>query len=213
LEIFKQMGHTEWEMQTSSDLAMLLLEANQLDAAEDVASHGINLAPEKGQEIFVCRLHRVLGKIFLSKGEKSKATQHFETAIEIGSSFNWHEVLLWTHFDLADMFVKERELDDANFHTEQAKPHAVNDAYKLGHLASMQAVIWYGQRRFEEAKSEFLHALEIYEKLGAARDVGVCRESLKTVDQKMRNRSTSFPGKLLDAIPHPTSVNLHFLLA
>jgi hypothetical protein len=77
----------------------------------------------------------------------------------------------------------------------------------------MQATIWYGQRRFEEAKSEFLHALEIYEKLGAARDAGVCRESLKTIEQAMKNRSTSFPGKLLDAIPYPTSVNFHFLLA
>jgi tetratricopeptide (TPR) repeat protein len=213
LEIFKRIGHTERQMQCSDNLAWLFLDTNQLDAAEDAAYRGIDLAPEKGQELFICRLHRVLGKILVSKGEKTKAIHHFETAIGIGSSFDWHEELFWAHYDLAEMFIKERELDDANTHTEQAKPHAVNDAYKLGHLASMQAVIWYRQRRVEEARSGFLHALEIYEKLGAAKDVGICRESLKTVDQEMKNLSTNFLGKLLDAIPHPTSVNLHFLLA
>jgi hypothetical protein len=127
LGIFKRIDNTEWLMQCSENLALLFMEANQLDAAEDAASRGIDLAPEKGQEIYVCRLHRVLGKIFLANGEKTKATHHFETAIEIGSPFNWHDILFWTHYDLAEMFVKEREFDDANFHTEQAKPHAVND--------------------------------------------------------------------------------------
>jgi tetratricopeptide (TPR) repeat protein len=213
LDIFKRIGDTKWQMQCSDNLAWLFWGANQLDEAEDAASHGIDLAPEKGLEFLVCQLHRTLGKIFVSKGEKMKAIDHFETAIGIASSFNWHDLLFWTHYNLASMFLKEREFDDANVHAEQAKPHAVNDAYKLAHVTSMQAVIWYRQRRFEEAKSGFLHALEIYEKLGAAKDAEICRGSLKTTDQEIKNLSTSFLGKLLDAMPHPTSVNLHFLLA
>jgi tetratricopeptide (TPR) repeat protein len=213
LEIFERIGNTQWQMQCSENLAGLFLGANQLDAAEDAASRGIDLAPEKGEEYLVCQLHRTLGRIFVSKGEKTKAIDHFETAIGIASSFNWHDVLFCTHYGLADMFVKEREFDDANAHTEQAKSHAVNDAYKLGQLKHMQALIWYEQRRFEEAKSEALHALEILEGLGAARDVGDCRELLQMIEQTMKNRSTSFLGKLLDEIPYPTSINLHFLLA
>jgi tetratricopeptide (TPR) repeat protein len=205
LEIFEQIGDTKWQMQCSTNLAWLFRGANQLDAAEDAASRGIDLAPEKGLEFLVCGLHRTLGRIFVSKGEKAKAIHHYETAIGIGSSFHWHGVLFWTHYDLADMFLKGHEFDDANAHTEQAKPHAVNDAYKLGFLTHMQSIIWYGQRRFEEAKSEVLHALQIFEKLGAERDAGICREFLQTIEQAI--------GKLLDAIPHPTSVNLHFLLA
>jgi hypothetical protein len=52
---------------------------------------------EKGQELLVCRLHRVLGNMYQSKGEKGKALHHFETAIGIASPFPWHNVLFWNH--------------------------------------------------------------------------------------------------------------------
>lgn len=36
----------------------------------------------------------------------------------------------------------------------------------------MQASVWYRQDRLEDATSEVLYAIEIFEKLGAANDVG-----------------------------------------
>jgi len=77
-------------------------------------------------------------------------------------------------------------------HIERAKPHAVNDARKLGRAMHMQARVWYQQRRLEDAKSEALDALEIYEKSGAVRDAGVCRDLLRAVERTMRSRSTGF---------------------
>jgi hypothetical protein len=35
----------------------------------------------------------------------------------------------------------------------------------------LQAWVWYNQHRLEEARSEALRAADIYEKLGAAKDV------------------------------------------
>jgi tetratricopeptide (TPR) repeat protein len=185
LEYFKQIGNTYWQMQGSVNLAWLFLDTNQLDAAEDVASRAIELAPEEGQELLVCRLHRVLAKVSHSKGEKEKSIHHFETAIRIASPFNWHGDLFWIHFDLALLFRDEGEFDDANVHTERLKFHAVNDAYHVGRAMDMQARVWHLQLRLEEAKSEALHALEILENLGAAKAAGECRDLIQEIEQAM----------------------------
>jgi tetratricopeptide (TPR) repeat protein len=198
LDIFKRTGNTTWQMQCSSDLAFLLFENKQLDAAEDVASRAINLVPEEGQEFLVGGLHGVLGNIFQSKGEKKKAIHHFETAIGIASPFNWHDDLFWNHFGLAKLFREEDEFDDANAHTEQAKSHAIDDAYKLGRAMEMQASIWYRQHRLEEAKLEASQALETYEKLGAAGDARRCTDILLRVERAMEKRSIGFQGELLE---------------
>ena len=211
LEIFKQAGNTIEQMQCSDNLAWLLFEDKQLDAAENVASSAMGLASGKGQEFVVCRLHRVLGKIYGSKGEKKEAIRHFETAIGIATPFNWHDILFWNQFGLAILFWKEGELEDASVHVERAKPYAVDEAYKLGRAMKLQARILDLQHRFEEAKSEALGALEIYEKLGAAKDAGNCREFLKTLEWAMKNRSGIIQGELLKTIPRPASVNFHFL--
>jgi tetratricopeptide (TPR) repeat protein len=210
LEIFKRTGNTSWQMQSSSDLAWLFIRDGQLDAAESVASHAINLVPEKDQELLVCRLHRVLGKIFQSKGERKKAVHHFETAIGIASPFNWHNTLFWNYCGLALLSRDEGEFDKANTHIDLAKSHAVHDTYNLGRAMQIQVDVWCRQFRLEEAKSEAQHALEIYERLGAAKDAGICRDLLQKVEQAMKT-PTGSQGELLQTIPHPTSVNFHFL--
>ena len=133
------------------DLASLLLDDNQLDAAEDTAFRIIDLLPEKGQEFQLCRSHRILGQIYHSKGEKEKAIHHFETALTIASPFNWPDELFWIHFPMAKLFRDEDEFNDANTHIEQAKLHAADNPYNLGRGMEMQARIWYRQRRLEDA--------------------------------------------------------------
>jgi tetratricopeptide (TPR) repeat protein len=174
------------------ELAFLFLEHKQLEAAENAASRAIDLVPGKGQEYLVCQLHRVLGKIHRFKGDKNKAIHHFNTALEIASPFNWNDHLFWIHYVLADLFLNENEFDDAHAHTERAKSHAVDNTYRLGRAMRMQAGVWYRQRRFKEAKSEALQAVEIFEKFGAATDADHCREFLRLVEQAMGSPSTSF---------------------
>ena len=197
LEIFKRIGNTRWQMQCSGDLAWLLFKVDQLAAAEDVASHAITLVADKSQELLVCRLHRILGKIFQLKGEREKAIQHFETAIGIASTHNWHDELFWNHFGLGKLFCNEGELDDAYGHAEQTMSHALNDGFKRARAMEMQAFIRHGQLRFEEARLGALNALEIYENLGAVKAAGVCRRFLLKIEQAMKNPSASFRGKLL----------------
>ena len=73
-----------------------------------------------------------------------------------------------------------------------------------------QAQVWYPQLRLEEAKLEVLHALEIYEKLGATSDVPFCEELLRNVDQAIADRSTNSRGEPLETVPRPTFVDLQF---
>jgi tetratricopeptide (TPR) repeat protein len=210
LEIYKRVDDTRGQIESLDELAWLLFDDEQFDAAEDSASRAIDLAGEGGYEFYVCHLHRVLGKIFESKGDKPKAIHHLETAIRSASPFDWHDVLFWSHYDLAILFRDEGEFDEASTHTEQAKLHADNDAYKLGRAIKMQAGIWNLQHRLEEAKSEALHALEIFEKLGARRYAGRCRDLLQTIEREMNDRSTGFKGELPYTILHPTTVNTAF---
>jgi tetratricopeptide (TPR) repeat protein len=182
LEIYRRIGDTTGQMECSDNLAWLLFKDQQLDAAEDVASHAIDLVTEQGQELLVCQLHRILGNIYRSKREKMKAVFHLKTAIKIATPFGWHDVLFWNNFDLASFFHDEGEFDEANVHIGQAK-FAVNDAYKQGRAMELQAQVWYLQLRLEEARSEASHALEIHERLGTTRGAGACKDLLKKIEQ------------------------------
>jgi tetratricopeptide (TPR) repeat protein len=66
LEIFERNNDTVEQAQVLNTLAELLLDDEQLDAAEDAASRAIDLVPEKGQEFTVCQLHQTLGRVHQS---------------------------------------------------------------------------------------------------------------------------------------------------
>jgi tetratricopeptide (TPR) repeat protein len=183
LEIFERLSDTMRQGWCLIDLAWLYFSCKQLDTAEDSASRATDLLTGKGQETVICQLHRILGKISHSKGEKSEAIHHFETALGIASPFNWHDELFWIHYSLAELFRDEDEFDEASTSIGRAKPLAVDDSYKLGRVIHIQAEVWYRQGRFEEAKAEVLQALEIFERLGAEKRVELCRDLLQSVKE------------------------------
>ena len=185
LEIYKRLGNTSGQAGCLEELASLLLADNQLDAAEATALREIDLLSGKGEEFQLCRSHRVLGNIYRSKGEKEKAIHHYETALTIASPFNWPRELFWTHYAMAKLFCDEHEFNEATAHTDQVKLHAADNTYKLGCGMGMQANIWYLQGRLEDARSEALCALEIFEKLGAANDVEKYKELLQWIEEAM----------------------------
>ena len=170
LEIFEQLDDTAEQAISLNDLAIVLCQDNQLDAAEDAALRAIDLVAGKGREITLCSSHRFLGYAYKSKGEKEKAIHHFKTAISTASPFNWHQELFWNHWSLAWLFLGEGEFDEANARIIQARSHATDNMYNLGHAMDTQATIWYEQGRLEDARLEALRALEIFENLGAAED-------------------------------------------
>jgi tetratricopeptide (TPR) repeat protein len=194
-EIYERIGDAIGQIRCLNDLAWLLFGCKQLDAAEDAASRAIDLVPEKGQEVLRCQLHRILGQIYRSKGKKEETIHHLETAIEIASPFNWHEELCWIHLALAELFLDENQFDDSNARIQRARSHAIDRPYRLGRVVHLQAKVLHRQGKLGDAKSEALHALEIYEELGAAEDARICGDLLQKVEQAMRNQTTSSRGE------------------
>ena len=185
LAIYEELGDALFQTECQIRLAYLLHEDKQLDAAEKAASRAIDLIGEKGDQLQLCDSHRVLGKIYQSKDETEKAISHFETALEIATPFNWHDTLFWIHFNLTLLFRDEGRFEDAQAHIERSKPHTVVSTYYLARAMLLQATIWYGQRRIEDARSEALRAANVFEKLGAAQDVEECGELLRDVQGKL----------------------------
>ena len=190
LAIYEQLGNAGKQGYSLITLAWLFYDDNQLDAAEDAASRAIQLFQEKGQESLICESHRILGETYHSKGEREKAVCHFETALGIASAFNWDGHLCWIHHSLAILFRDDNEFDEAHAHIEQAKSRTVNDAYRLGRVVRLQAEVFRRQGRLEDATSEALHALEIYEKLGALTDAEHCRTLLRDIEQATEDSLT-----------------------
>ena len=203
LGIYELLGNTAKQANCWVDLAELFRLEGQLDPAEEAASYAINLLPEEGQEFRVCQSHQKLAEIYQAKGEREKAIRHFEKALGIASAFEWHTRLFWVHYYLAVLFVDEDGFDNAHAHIDQAKSHAVGNAYHLGRAVDTKARIWYRQRRFEDSVSEALGALEIFERLGASKDVVGCKNLIRDIERAKI-------GEHLGIIPLSICVNSPF---
>ena len=200
-EIFKRLGEVADQAGCLINLARLLCEAKQLDAAEEAGSRAVDLLPEKGEAFRVCEAHRALGHVYQSKGDTKKAIFHLETALGIASSLNYADQLFWVNYSLAGVFSKQGKFKDAQSHVEHAKSHTDNDAYLLARAAYQQARLWDKQGRFEDAKSEALRALDAFEKLGAANDAEAMRRLLSTRAKLDALDNSTDNGELLDTIP------------
>jgi len=185
LEVFKQLGDTVEQAKCLIQLAECLYLDYQPDAAEEAASRAIDLLPKTGEQYWVCKSHRVLGKIYYLQSQTEKAIHHFELALGIASPFGWDDQLFRIHFTLACLFFEDRRFNDTQNHLDRAKTHAVDSTYYLGFAMGVQADLWYELGRLGEAKSEALRAVEVFEKLGAARDLEECRKILRRIERGM----------------------------
>ena len=177
-EIFKRLGHVVGQAECSINLAGLLCD---LATAEEAGSRAIDLLLEKGEEYLVCQAHRVLGEIYQSRGETTKAIHCFETALEIASSLHAVEQLFWVNHSLAEAFSEQGKFKDAQTRLEHAKSHAVNRTYLLAQAMYQQAWLWDLQGRFRDANSEASRALKVFKKLGAANDADATRQLLRQI--------------------------------
>ena len=213
-EIRGRLGDTAGQGNCLTRLAFLLCSDKQFDAAEEAAFRALDLLPENGHQFKVCESHRALGNIYQSKGDTEKAVHHFEVAIGIASPFNWHGILFWLHHELAELFLTRGRFDDAHAHIEHAKSHTAGSAFFLGYATELQAWVWRDQHRLGEAKSEALRALDIYEKLGAAKDVEECRRLLRDIEKELNTLVASgqsdFDCELLKILHLPARVNSPF---
>ena len=201
LEIYKRLNDRPRQAQSWQRLASLLTNDGRLDAAEDAVSQALNLLPGEGDQFGVCKCHRLLGSIYLSKGETKKAINRFETALGMASSFNWDNEQFWNHLSLAWLFLGEGRFDDAHAHVERAKSHAINDTYNLGRAMELQAIVWCKECRFEDAKSEALRSADVYAKLGVVKDLERCKALLQDMEGETKELVT--PGESLETVLPP----------
>jgi tetratricopeptide (TPR) repeat protein len=182
-EINGQLGDKKAQAYCFIDVAWFLHNDHQLDAAEEAASRATDLL-EEGDPFLVSQCYQMLGAIYCAGGERTKAIHNLEIALGIASSVNCFSLLSSVHLSLASTFAYEDRFDDAHTHVEHAKLYAANDNDTHLWARSMfeQAKLWYGQRRFGEAKSGALGALEAFEKLGAANDSGRVWEFLRRIN-------------------------------
>jgi len=185
LEIYERQGDENEQATCLHQIASLLYDDDQFEAAEETVLRAINLL--KGDQFLTCQCHRILGNIYRSKDETEKAMDHYETALGIASSFNWQYSLFWTHYGLAQLFLNQGRFDDAHAHAGHAESHAVDEPYTLGRAMALRARIWYLQGRFVEAKSEVLRAIDSFERLGAARDAEISGRLLQWVEEAMQD--------------------------
>jgi len=186
-EIFKQFDNGFGQAQALVSLAWLFFDAEQLADAEEAASQAIDidLQGDEGQ-IQASIHHGILGEICAAKGETEKAIGHFETALGIASSFNWHDNQFWIHYSLARLFSDQKRFDQAHAQIERAKSHVANDPYRLGRVTKLDARILFREGKFEEAKFEASCAVDVFGKLGAATDLERCRKFLGLIEEKMK---------------------------
>ena len=192
LEISERIGDAIGLAWCLKDLAYALFAGGQRDAAKNAASRAIDLIAEKDQEYLACALHRILGRIFDSEGDGNEAIHRFETALRIASPFDWHETLCWIHYEMAQLFDDGGESEDANTHIELAKSYAIDGtlSYELARAMELQARCWHRQLRLEDAKSEALRSLDIYEKLGDAEGLRDSESLLQQIERTMKERSS-----------------------
>ena len=167
LEIFEQLQDTMRQAHCSSFLALSFLGENQADTAEETASRAITLLPENSKQIIVCDCHQVLGIVYHETANHEKAIEHFEVALGIASSHNWHSEACWILDPLIMLFAEVGRFDDANAHLERMRLHAANSTYDLAEAIALQAFIFHHQGKLAEAESEALRAVEALEKIGA----------------------------------------------
>ena len=187
LEIYERLDNKSGQGHALKDLAWLLHQDKQLEAAEEAGTRAIDLLLGQGIQFAVCTCYRVLGFICCSKGEAEKAANRFEAALVIASSSNWHDQQFWSLHSLAQLSLGQGRFDDAHAHVELAKSHVANDAYLLGRAMYLEARLWYEQHRLEEAKSEASSGADIFERLGSAKDLEVCRRLLWRIEEAINH--------------------------
>jgi tetratricopeptide (TPR) repeat protein len=188
LELFERFSDVPGQARSLCHLAYSLYDDGQFNAAEGAASQVINRFSGRGEQYEVCECLRILGETCHSQGKTEKAIERFQAALEIASSFNWHHQLLWIHYSLANLSFDKGRFDDAHAYIEHAKSLAINDALRLSRMVERQALFWYRQRKFEEARSAVSYAADVYERLGATKDVEDCRNLLRRIEQATKGR-------------------------
>ena len=191
-EIYERLNRTDGQITSLQRLASLLAEDKQVDAAEETASHAINLSSDEPEQFVIHGHHHTLGHIYQHRGETEVAISHFSKALGVGSSFTSRGGRSSALPCLVMLLLREGRFDDAQLHLEHLKSEEIDRQVSSGLATVIQVCILRQQGRFEEAKSEVSRVLCEFEKMGAAPEfLEQCKQFLREVEEKMNDLATS----------------------
>ena len=192
LEIYENLGDTVGQVDTLHRLASLLVHDNQVNAAEEAVSCMINLSSDGPSQAQLYERHSILGHICEHRGEVDAAIDHLTKALGIASSLFSQEKQVWILRYLLSLLFKEDRFDDAEVYIEQLRLHAANDPLSLGIAMQAQARIWHHQGRLEEARSELLRVIGLFEEIGVLADImETVKQMLHWIEEEMNERAAS----------------------
>ena len=209
VEVMSALRLTLGQITGLVELSGYLREANRLDAALETASRALALLPENAPKHLTLRCHHMLGEAYHSKGPTEKAIEHFEVALGLASSHDRDEEAFHIYRSLTLAFLREGRLDDANAHLERAKLRAANDPLCLADVMSSQAGVLFDEGRVEEAESEMLRVVDIYQELGNTTGAEIGREFLTTMRGIVANKgylSGGMSGEPFFGAPDPNGM-------
>ena len=192
-EIHERLNNTPGQANSLLQLALLFVEDDQVDAAEEAASRAINLFSGEPRQSQIYQHHHILGHISHSRGEMDAAFGHLDRALRVASSLNSHSHRSTPILHcLVQLLLKEGRLDDARVHLERLKSHGVNNIFSMGLVAIIEVCALRQQGRFEEAESEVSRVLGVCEKMGVSADfLERCKGFLREVEDKTKNPTAS----------------------
>jgi len=168
--IYERLDDTVGQADSLQQLALMFIEVKQVGAAEEAASRAIHLSSGELDEPQHCEHHHILGHVCESRGETEAAIGQFKTALGIATSLRLQTKEVQILGCLLHLLLNEERFNDAQVYLEILKSyaHAANDPYGLDVMSVRQAYVWFGQGRFEEAKSELSCVIGAYEKMGVS---------------------------------------------
>ena len=191
LAMYERLDDTARQAAVLLDLALLLVQDDQVNAAEEAASRAISLS-DKPKQRHVCIHHHILAHICQSRGEKEMAINHLNTAFRIAVSLNLWDEQAKILVCLVKLLHEAERFDDAQVHLEYLKSQAGSDPFNLGYAMVTQAHVWFHAGRFEEAKAEVLRATDVFEKIGVSvGSVAPCKTFLQYTEGEMNGPVTS----------------------
>ena len=138
---------------------MHTLNKEHIDLAKELITRKMEMAHLQDQNDVLSQKVTDLTKIVDSqakeveeqfKGEIENAVYHFEAALEIAFSFDWHHELFSIHLSLAALSFGERRFDDANVHAERIQPRPRDEDAGFG-------LVRAGQVRRSEVRGSARH--------------------------------------------------------
>ena len=209
LRIYKRLNDKAGQAKSLECLALLFTDNNQLEAAEEAVSRAINLSSGRPRQPRLYQYHHILAHICHSRGDTEAAVRHSKAALRIASSLDSRDKQVSILRCLASLLLQEERFDDIQTHIEHLKSRSVNDPFNLGAAMVLQAYSWFGQGKFEEAKSEALRAISVYEGIGARDLLAKCKELLKDIEKKMINLVTSVNRTTMVSFLEPVVSHVH----